>query len=74
MKMICPTPIFIGVLLEVAHHTGFLSHFTHVSDSQAYVEDLPISLSAVLLAEVCNIGLTPVIQPEIPALTRDRLS
>ena len=33
-----------------------------------------LSLSAVLLAEACNIGLTPVIHPEIPALTRDRLS
>jgi hypothetical protein len=62
------------VMLEVAQHTGFLSQFTHVSDSNAYVEDLPLSLSAVLLAEACNIGLTPVIHPEIPALTRDRLS
>ena len=62
------------VILEVAQHTGFLSQFTHVSDSSAHVEDLPLSLSAVLLAEACNIGLQPVIQPEIPALTRDRLS
>jgi hypothetical protein len=28
------------VILEVAQHTGFLSQFTHVSDSNAYVEDL----------------------------------
>ncbi len=62
------------VILEVAQHTGFLSGFTHVSDSNAYVEDLPLSLCAVLLAEACNIGLTPVIHAEIPALTRDRLS
>jgi TnpA family transposase len=62
------------VILEVAHHTGLLSRFTHVSDSNAYVEDLPLSICAVLLAEACNIGLTPVINPEIPALTRDRLS
>lgn len=62
------------VILEVAQHTGFFSQFTHVSDSSAYVEDLPLSLSAVLLAEACNIGLRPVTQPEIPALTRDRLS
>jgi TnpA family transposase len=62
------------VILEVAQHTGFLSQFTHVSDSNAYVEDLALSLSAVLLAEACNIGLTPVIHPEIAALTRDRLS
>jgi Tn3 transposase DDE domain len=44
------------------------------SDSNAYVEDLDLSISAVLLAEACNIGLTPVIHPEIAALTRDRLS
>jgi len=62
------------VILEVAQHTGLLSRFTHVSDSNAYVEDLDLSLSAVLLAEACNIGLTPVIHPEIAALTRDRLS
>src|SRR5205814_9842644 len=62
------------VILEVAQHTGFLSQFTHVSDSNAYIEDLPLSLSAVLLAEACNIGLTPVTHPEIPALTRGRLS
>ncbi|GHO72292.1 hypothetical protein KSD_00630 [Ktedonobacter sp. SOSP1-85] len=29
------------VMLEVAQQTGFFSHFTHVSDSSAYVEDLP---------------------------------
>jgi hypothetical protein len=58
----------------VAPQTGFLSQFTHISNSNAYVEDLPLSLSAMLLAEACNIGLTPVIHPDIPALTRDRLS
>ena len=62
------------VILEVAQHTGFFSHFTHVSDSSAHVEDLPLSLSAVLLAEACNIGLRTVIQEDVPALTRDRLS
>ena len=62
------------VILEVAQQTGFLSRFTHISDSSAHVDDLPLSLSAVLLAEACNIGLRPVIQENIPALTRDRLS
>ena len=50
------------VILEVAQHTGFFSQFTHVSDSSVHVEDLPLSLSAVLLAEACNIGLRPVIK------------
>jgi TnpA family transposase len=62
------------VILEVGLQTGLWSRFTHVSDSSAYVEDLPLSLSAVLVAEACNIGLRPVIQEGNPALTRDRLS
>jgi TnpA family transposase len=32
------------VILEVAQQTGFFSQFTHVSDSSAHVEDLPLSL------------------------------
>ena len=31
------------VILEVAPHTGFFSQFTHVSDSNAHIEDLPLS-------------------------------
>nr|WP_083782402.1 Tn3 family transposase [Nostoc punctiforme] len=38
------------------------------------LEDLHISICAVLLAEACNIGLEPLIRPELPALTRGRLS
>ena len=37
-------------------------------------EDLGVSLCAVLVAEACNIGLEPVVQPGSPALTRGRLS
>ena len=36
--------------------------------------DLTISLCAVLLAEACNIGLEPLVRPDIPALTRGRLA
>ncbi len=71
----CLPPVDLPeLILEVAHHTGLFSQFTHVSDSNAHVEDLPLSICAVLLAEACNIGLTPVIHAEVPALTRDRLS
>lgn len=62
------------VLLEVERHTGFSTGFTHVSESAAHIQDLPLSVCAVLLAEACNIGLTPLIHPDIPALTRERLS
>ena len=36
--------------------------------------DLAISVCAVLVAEACNIGLEPLVRPDVPALTRSRLS
>jgi TnpA family transposase len=62
------------LLLEIHAHTGFATEFTHISEGAARMEDLPISLCAVLLAEACNIGLEPVVRADIPALTRGRLS
>ena len=62
------------VLLELHAKTGFADEFTHVSESNARVEDLPISISAVLMAEACNIGMEPLIKHHIPALTRHRLN
>jgi TnpA family transposase len=62
------------LMLEIHARTGFLDEFTHVSESTARADDLPISLCAVLLAEACNIGLEPLIKHHIPALTRHRLS
>lgn len=50
------------------------TNFKHVSEARARVDDLPVSVCAVLLAEACNIGLEPLIQHNIPALTRHRLS
>lgn len=60
--------------LEMDKLTGFTQEFTHLSEGSARVEDLPLSICAVLIAEACNIGLEPVIQPGNPALTRSRLS
>lgn len=62
------------VILEVERHTGFGPGFTHVSESRAHIQDLSLSICAVLLAEACNIGLRPLVHPEVPALTRERLS
>ena len=62
------------LILEIHARTSFLDEFTHVSESTARADDLPISLCAVLLAEACNIGLEPLIKHHIPALTRHRLS
>lgn len=60
-------------LLEVQAWTGFASEFMHLSEAHARVSDLVISLCAALMAEACNIGLEPLIRPDHPALTRDRL-
>lgn len=62
------------VLLEIDAKTGFTKEFTHLNQTGSRVKDLHISVCAVLLAEACNIGLEPLIRPEVPALTRGRLS
>jgi hypothetical protein len=62
------------ILLEVAARTGFAAKFTHVSERESRVEDLAVSLCAVLIAEACNIGFEPLIRNELPALRRSRLS
>ncbi len=45
-----------------------------MSDGNARAENLSLSICAVLIAEACNIGLTPVVSPNNPALTYDRLT
>ncbi|MBO0881434.1 MAG: Tn3 family transposase [Mycobacterium sp.] len=62
------------MLLEVQGWTDFASDFTHVNQHGARTHDLPISVCAVLLAEACNVGLEPLVRPEMPALTRARLA
>lgn len=62
------------VFLEINARTGFPKEFTHLSQSNSRVDDLHISICAVLLAQACNIGLEPLVRPELPALTRGRLS
>jgi hypothetical protein len=62
------------VLLEINAKTGFMNEFTHLNESFAKVKDLSISICAVLIAQGCNIGLSPLVRKRIPALTRGRLS
>lgn len=62
------------VLLEINAKTGFMKEFSHLNESFAKVKDLPISICAVLIAQSCNIGLSPLVRKRIPALTRGRLS
>lgn len=65
---------FSEILLEVCGWTRFADAFTHLSEGRARVEDLHISVCAVLLAEACNISLHDVAHPGVPSLTYARLS
>lgn len=47
--------------------------FTHISGADSGMDDFEVSVCAVLLAEACNVGLTPVVKPNVAALTRGRL-
>ena len=62
------------VLLEINAKTGFMTEFTHLNESFAKVKNLSTSICAVLIAQACNIGLSPLVRKRIPALTRGRLS
>ncbi|GCE12936.1 Tn3 family transposase [Tengunoibacter tsumagoiensis] len=69
-----PTVDLPELLLEIQARTGFASEFSHISEGGSRVDDLPTSICAVLIAQACNIGLTPLVRKGIPALERDRLS
>ena len=62
------------LLLEVHAWTGFLDAYTHLADASTRTRDLPVSVAALLVAEACNVGLTPVIKPGEAALSRGRLA
>ncbi len=74
MDAMVPLADLPEVLLEIHRRTGFANEFTHVSEGDGRADDLPISICAVLIAEACNIGLRPLVNPAIPALTYDRLT
>lgn len=62
------------LLMEMHERTGFGDAFTHIAEGGHRVEDLHKSVCAVLVAEACNLGLEPLVEPGDPALTRSRLS
>jgi len=62
------------LLLEINAHTGFADEFTHAREAGVRMDDLTVSICAVLLAEACNIGMESFIRPSIAALTLYRLS
>ena len=60
--------------LEVHGWTGFLDDYTHISGAPSRAAGLVESVSALLVADSWNVGLTPVADEEYPPLTRDRLN
>ena len=74
VKAMLPRIDLPELLLEIDAKTSFTKEFTHISQTGSRVKDLHISICAVLIAEACNIGLEPLMRPEVPALTRGRLS
>ncbi len=48
------------LLLKVHSWTGFLDADTHLAGTASRASDLPVSAAALLVAEACNISLTPV--------------
>ena len=60
--------------LEVHGWTGFLDEYTHMAGTTGREPGLPETLSALLVSESCNVGLTPVADNTYRPLTRDRLN
>ena len=60
--------------LEVHGWTGFLDEYTHISGATPRAGGLLESVSALLVADACNVGLTPVVDEDYPPLKRDRLN
>ena len=68
-----PRVDFPEALLEIFARTGAVDCFTHISGATTRMDELEVSLCAVLVAEACNLGLVPVVNPAVRALTRGRL-
>ena len=68
-----PRVDFPEMLLEIFARTGAVDCFTHISGATTRMDELQISLCAVIVAEACNLGLVPVVNPAVRALTRGRL-
>lgn len=50
------------LLFEINVYIGFVDEFFYVSEVSVRVDDLFVSISVVLMVEVCNIGLELLIR------------
>lgn len=62
------------LLLEVNRWTGFMEGFRHISEAKSRINELPISICALLISQACNIRLRPLVQDGVLSLERDRLT
>lgn len=61
-------------LLEIDQKTGFLSSFEHFNQKKARVEEMSVSVCAVLIAQACNLEIETLVRSDYPPLSRARLS
>ncbi|MFF5092036.1 Tn3 family transposase [Streptomyces niveus] len=61
------------MVLEVDSWVPYLGDFTHVSEANSRMDDLELSMAAVLTAEATNVGIEPIVHDGVDALSRDRL-
>jgi hypothetical protein len=74
IQNILPITDLPQLLLEVNRWTGFMGSFRHISEARSRINELPISVCALLISQACNIGLKPLVQDGVPSLERDRLT
>lgn len=73
LQQLLPKIDLTDLLLEVNQQLNLTQLFNHLNDKDTKMKDLDISLLAVLLAEACNIGFSPVSKNSIDSLKYDRL-
>ncbi|GGV55309.1 hypothetical protein GCM10010245_87570 [Streptomyces spectabilis] len=61
------------IVLEVNSWVPYLSDFAHVSEANSRMDDLELSVAAVLTSEATNVGIEPIVHDGTVALDRDRL-
>lgn len=55
VRDLLPTVDLTELFLEINTHAGFADEFFHASEASDRVDDLPVSINAVLIAEACNV-------------------
>lgn len=74
IQNILPNTDLPQLLLEVNRWAGFMNSFRHISEAKSRINELPISVCALLISQACNIGMRPLVQDGVQPLERDRLT